>query len=80
MTTPASLERRAYKALLDAHLTLAQAARLLGVSRPTLYKWIRCGAIQTLAIGPPGLELRRIPQTEVERIQRGAHVSILSIR
>lgn len=61
-----SAEREIRRSLL----TLAAAARLLDISRPTLKKWHACGYIHVITIGPPGHEIPRVPRSEVERLQR----------
>ena len=43
-----------------------RAAEILGVSRMTLWQWIKDGKIQAVIVGG----LRMIPQSEVERLTR----------
>jgi excisionase family DNA binding protein len=47
-------------------LTLADAARRLGISRPTLYKWIDAECIAVVLVGPR--KLQRIPHSEILRL------------
>lgn len=49
----------------DDHLTLAEAAEILGFSRRTLERWVRSGEI-TATVGEDG-ELR-IRRREIERM------------
>lgn len=59
--------RRAVE-LLHQMLKLAEVERLLGVSRWTLYAWIKRGKIQGVKL-PSGHY--RIPINEVERLKAG---------
>jgi len=43
-----------------------RAAELLGISRMTLWQWIKDGKIQAVIVGG----LRMIPQSEVARLKR----------
>ena len=43
-----------------------RAAEILGVSRMTLWQWIKDGKIQAVIVGG----LRMIPQSEVERLKQ----------
>ena len=43
-----------------------RAAGILGVSRMTLWQWIKDGKIQAVIVGG----LRMIPQSEVERLKQ----------
>lgn len=69
MTTPQNIERRAYATAAKANLTLAEAARQLEISRHTLQKWIAVGYVQVVRFGPKGLELTRVPKTEIARLK-----------
>ena len=42
-----------------------RAAETLGISRMTLWQWIKDGKLQTVIVGG----LRMIPQSEVERLK-----------
>ena len=58
-----------------AYLTLTEAARALEVSTTILRKWIDCGQVRVVYIGPPGSGrgkqgLRRIERAEVDRLVR----------
>jgi len=46
-------------------LSISEAAKELGVTRVTLYRWIDKGKIQSLLFGG----YRAIPKTEVERLK-----------
>ncbi len=43
-----------------------RAAKILGVTRMTIWQWIKDGKIQAVIVGG----LRMIPQSEVERLKR----------
>jgi len=43
-----------------------RAAEILGISRQTIWQWIKDGKIQAVIVGG----LRMIPQSEVERLKR----------
>lgn len=45
----------------------SKAAELIGVSRVTLWKWIRLGKLQPVIVGG----MRMVPQSEVERLKKG---------
>lgn len=63
------MERRSQLRLDQAtYLTLAAAARELGVSETTLRKWIAAKLVNVTMIGPPGHALRRIARQEVQRL------------
>jgi len=51
---------------LTDFLTQTQAGKLLGVSRKTIWQWMKAGKLQALIIGGNHV----IPRSEVERIQR----------
>ena len=53
--------------LIELHdfVNQTRAAEILGVSRMTLWQWIKDGKIQAVIVGG----LRMIPQSEVERIK-----------
>jgi excisionase family DNA binding protein len=60
---------------MTQYLTLAAAARQLGVSRPTVYKWIRERVILNVCyVGPR--HLPRIPREEILRHLRVKNVNI----
>lgn len=42
-----------------------RAAKILGISRMTLWQWLKDGKIQAVLVGG----LRMIPQSEVERLK-----------
>ena len=44
---------------------LSEAARRLGISRPTLYNWIALGRLTTIQIG----KVRYIPVQQIEQLQ-----------
>ena len=43
-----------------------RAAEILGISRQTLWQWLKDGKLQAVIVGG----LRMIPQSEVERLKR----------
>jgi DNA-binding transcriptional MerR regulator len=51
----------------SSHLTLKNAARMLGVHEQTLRSWERKGLIQMARL--PGSQYRRVPVQEVRRLQ-----------
>lgn len=59
-------------AAAPAHLTVAEAARRLGVTPPVVRQWCTRGHIRARKCGPPGRPDRqkawRIPAAEVERL------------
>ena len=50
----------------NAVVNQKRAAALLGVSRMTIWQWIKDGKIQAVLVG----ELRMIPQREVDRVKQ----------
>lgn len=52
---------------LDDLLTLAEAARLLKVSRATLHRWIRQGRLPAFHVGPRAVRVR---QADVAKLVR----------
>jgi len=52
LSTPTGFEPR-----FGRSVSLDQAAGLLGVSRRTVYNWIRAGRLQTIRDEPTSLEL-----------------------
>lgn len=63
-------EPRRYHMQGQTVVTIAGAARMLEVSAQTFKKWVNAGYVKVVVIGPPGMEIRRIPLTEVERLKR----------
>ncbi len=49
----------------ERHLKLGQVAEILGVSRRTVWRWIKEGKIKAVKL-PSGIYV--VPETEVERI------------
>ena len=49
------------------HVTVREAARLIGVHENTVRKWEERGIIR--AIHLPGSNFRRVPSTEIDRIR-----------
>jgi excisionase family DNA binding protein len=62
-----SIEQAAEPAIVDFHteVTVSEAARLLGVSRPTLYRLIDAGELATRRTA--GTRKQMVPLTEVQR-------------
>lgn len=50
-------------------LSVKQAAEVLGVPAPTLYRWISRDLVPALHLGPTG-RMKRIPKATVEMIKR----------
>jgi excisionase family DNA binding protein len=50
-----------------AHVTVRRAAELIGVHENTLRKWTARGIIA--AVHLPGSNIRRIPESEIERVR-----------
>jgi excisionase family DNA binding protein len=51
--------------------TVAEAARMLHVSKPTLWRWIEAGRLASIRLGPRSIRIRR---TELDRFaDAGAH-------
>ena len=75
-----SIEQAAEPAIVDFHteVTVSEAARLLGVSRPTLYRLIDSGELVTRKM--TGARKQMVPLTEVQRLRaaRKAKDSALS--
>ena len=51
---------------LHDYVTQTRAAELLGVTRMTLYNWLRDGKIQAVIVAG----FRMIPQSEVDRLKK----------
>ena len=51
---------------LHDYVNQSRAAEALGISRMTIWQWIKDGKIQAVIIGGA----RMIPQSEVERLKR----------
>ena len=51
---------------LHDYVNQSRTAEVLGVSRMTIWQWIKDGRIQAVIIGG----LRMIPRSEVERLQK----------
>ena len=49
------------------YVSVTQFAELFGISRQTVWKWIKAGKLKVIRLG----KLYRIPVSEVERIKRG---------
>jgi len=64
-----SIEQAAEPAIVDFHteVTVSEAARLLGVSRPTLYRLIDAGELATRKM--TGTRKQMVPLTEVQRLR-----------
>ncbi len=52
---------------LHDYITQTKAAKMLGVSRMAIWRWIQEGKIRVVIVG----EQRMIPQSEVARLQEG---------
>lgn len=50
-------------------VSLSEAARLLGVSKPTVSRWIRAGYLSARRVGPRSLRIRR---SDLGRMERAA--------
>jgi excisionase family DNA binding protein len=64
-----SIEQANEPAIVDFHteVTVSEAARLLGVSRPTLYRLIDAGELTTRRVA--GTHKQMVPLTEVQRLR-----------
>ena len=51
---------------MTKHLTTKEVARELGVSQSTVVRWVRCGHLRAVQMGP---RIIRVPCSEVERLQ-----------
>jgi len=51
---------------LHDYVTQTRAAELLGVTRMTLYNWLRDGKLQAVIVAG----FRMIPQSEVDRLKK----------
>ena len=51
---------------LHDYVNQTRAAEILGISRMTLWQWLKDGKVQAVIVGG----LRMIPQSEVERLKR----------
>lgn len=51
---------------LHDYVTQTRAAELLGVTRMTLYNWLRDGKLQAVRVAG----FRMIPQSEVDRLKK----------
>lgn len=49
------------------YLSVVQFAEIFGISRQTVWKWIKAKKLKVIRLG----KLYRIPVSEVERIKRG---------
>ena len=49
------------------YVSVTQFAELFGISRQTVWKWIKAKKLKVIRLG----KLYRIPVSEVERIKRG---------
>ena len=52
-------------------LTVAEVARELGCSAPTVRRWIHEGPLSALKLGPGRAGLVRIPRSAVDELFRG---------
>ena len=52
------------------YLSVVQFAEMFGISRQTVWKWIKAKKLKVIRLG----KLYRIPVSEVERIKRGVVV------
>lgn len=50
---------------MEKYYSISDAAKLLNVSRPTLYRWIKTGVIHTTKIA----NFNKISKEEVDRIK-----------
>ena len=64
---------------MDDYLTLTQAARLLGVSRWTLYRRIDEGAL-TVYASPSNRRVRLVKRSDVERLRKPTVVTAAATR
>src|SRR3954469_22004822 len=51
------------------YYTIAQAMAVLGVSRPTLWRWIRSGKLPAYKVGPRSTRIKRVDLEAVLRRQ-----------
>jgi len=60
------------KRILSPFLTVAEAARYLKVSEPTIWRWIRSGRLPSVKVG----RLRRVPLAALDGLAlRGSHAA-----
>ena len=64
-----NIEQAVEPAIVDFHteVTVSEAARLLGVSRPTVYRLIDAGELATRSV--TGTHKQMVPLTEVQRLR-----------
>lgn len=49
------------------YISITQFAKLFGISRQAVWKWIRSGKVKAIRLG----KVFRIPVSEVDRIEKG---------
>ncbi len=57
--------------IVGRYLTLAQAARILGLNRGTLSNQVRAGKLRAINVSPPGVRaVYLVPVEEIERYRK----------